>query len=138
MYRRLGVKRLKQERKLIRFAPKVGTKFYPGELQSKTAFFEQWIWNTLAEAPYGSFSLLLEVSVQIEKTRKGEPFEIIKAKFAEDENLWDVKQLLIGSKENEIPGYPADLENLRSRLHISRDTISERERRMGLQVEGGS
>ena len=138
IYSRLGVRRLNQGKKWIRIAPRWGFKFDPGELQSKILIFEEWIRNTLAEAPNGTFSPLLNVSVDTEKPKNGEPFEILKAKFTDDKNLWDVKALLIGSKMKEIPGYPAELEKQRTHLHISRDAISERERRLGLQVEGAS
>ena len=137
IYSRLGVKRLNKGRKCIRFAPRYGTKFEPDQLQSKIADFENWIKKTIADVPQGTFSQLMEVSVELEQPRNGDPsFEIAKAKFAEDKNLWDLKQLLIGAKEFELPGFPVELENLRSKMHISRDTMSDRERRLGLQTEG--
>ena len=79
----------------------------------------------------------MDVRLEMEYPRNGAaPFEILKANFADDKHLWDVKQLLIGSKDNELPGFPVELENLRSQLHISRDSISEQERRLGLNSEG--
>ena len=87
--------------------------------------------------PHGTFSQLLDVRLDMEHQRNGAtPFEILKANFTYDKHLWDVKQQLLGSKDNELPGFPVELENLRSQLHISRDSISEQERRLGLNSEG--
>ena len=134
----MGITCLKQGKRFLRFAPRYGTKFDRGLLHSKITNFENWIKKTLSDVPQVKFPQLLGVRLEMEQPRNGEtPFEILKARFADDEHLWDIKQLLIGSKENEIPGFPVELENLRSKIHISRDSISEQERRLGLNSEGG-
>ena len=98
---------------------------------------EKWIKDTLAEASCGRFPKLLDVNLALEKPKNGESFEILRATFENEANLWEVKQLLIGSRNYELPGFPNELVSLRTRIHVSRDAVSEKERRLNLQVEGG-
>ena len=46
----------------------------------------------------------------------------------DDEMMWDIRYLIMGSKLNMLPGFPRELNGLRSKLFVSRDGISERKR----------
>ena len=46
----------------------------------------------------------------------------------DDEVMWDIRYLIMGSKLNMLPGFPRELNGLRSKLFVSRDGISERKR----------
>ena len=65
----------------------------------------------------------------------GEPFDVLLVKFHIDESLWDdevmwdIPYLLMGSKLWKIPGVPAGLNDIREKLYISRD--GERGRKVG-------
>ena len=48
-----------------------------------------------------------------------------------DEVMWDIRYLLMGSKMNKLPGFPSVLREVKQRIYISRDGISERERKLG-------
>ena len=98
---------------------------------------EKWIKDTLAEASSGTFPKLLNINLELEIPKDGEPFEILRATFENETNLWDVKQLLIGSRNYELPGFPNELVSLRTRIHVTRDAVSEKERRLDLHGEGG-
>ena len=73
-------------------------------------------------------------------TRKEHPpaaeaFDVLWAKFEFDDNdwddevMWDIRYLLMGSKLDKLPGFPAELNDIREKLYITRDGISERGRR---------
>ena len=55
----------------------------------------------------------------------------MKAGGWDDEVMWDIRYLLMGSKLDKIPGFPAGLNDIREKLYISRDGSSERDRRAG-------
>ena len=48
-----------------------------------------------------------------------------------DEVMWDIRYLLMGSKMSRIPGFPSELSCAREMIYISRDGDSEGKRRMG-------
>ena len=43
--------------------------------------------------------------------------------------MCDIRYLLMGSKLDKLPGFPAELNDIREKLYITRDGISERGRR---------
>ena len=47
----------------------------------------------------------------------------------DDEVMWDIRYLLMGSKLGKLPGFPSELYDIREKLYITRDGISERGRR---------
>ena len=49
----------------------------------------------------------------------------------DDELMWDIRFLLMGLKLDKLPGFPLELNQIRDRLYISRDGISERLRSAG-------
>ena len=69
-----------------------------------------------------------------EHPRGGEPFDVLWAKFEfddtmwDDEVMWDIRYLLMGSKLDKLAGFPAELSDIREKLYITRDGISERSR----------
>ena len=75
------------------------------------------------------------VTKEIEHPQVGEPFEVLWAKFEFDENMydeevmWDIRYLLMGSKMDRLPGFPSELTSVRDNIYISRDSASERRRR---------
>ena len=70
-----------------------------------------------------------------ERPQGGEPFEVLWAKFdfddgiEDDEVMWDIRYLLMGSKMEKISGFPVELADIREKLYVTRDGISERGRR---------
>ena len=44
----------------------------------------------------------------------------------DDEVMWDIRYLLMGSKMDKLPGFPSELRNVQDKLYISRDEISEK------------
>ena len=66
----------------------------------------------------------------------GEPFDVLWVKFEFDDNvwddevMWDIRYLLMGSKLDKISGFPMELRDIQDKLYISRDGFSERERKM--------
>ena len=74
---------------------------------------------------------------EIEKPKVGDQFEVLWVKFDfdetmwNDEAMWDIRYLLMGSKMDRFPGFPLELSQVRGKIYISRDGDSERKRRMG-------
>ena len=74
---------------------------------------------------------------EMEKPQVGDPFEVLWVKFDFDDNMWndqviwDIWYLLMGSKIDRLPGFPTELNRVRDMIYISRDGDSERKRRMG-------
>ena len=109
----------------------------PGLLSEKIPEIERWIKDTLDQANLGSVPKDFTVVTEEERPRLGEPFEVLWVKFQIDESLWDdevmwdIRYLLMGSKLWKIPGFPAGLNDIRENLYISRDGSSEKDRRVG-------
>ena len=47
----------------------------------------------------------------------------------DDEVMWDIRYLLMGSKLDKLPAFPAELNDIREKLFVTRDSISERGRK---------
>ena len=48
----------------------------------------------------------------------------------DDEVMWDIRYLLMGSKMEKLPGFPIELADIREKLFVTRDGVSERGRRV--------
>ena len=70
-----------------------------------------------------------------ERPQGGESFDVLWAKFEfdegieDDEVMWDIRYLLMGSKMEKLPGFPAEMADIREKLYVTRDGFSERRRR---------
>ena len=95
----------------------------------------KWIRETLSQAKLNLTLTKFSIVEEIEKPQSGDPFEVLWVKFEFEENMWDdqvmwdIRYLLMGSKLNKLAGFPCELRNLRENIFISRDSISERMRR---------
>ena len=74
------------------------------------------------------------VSSRKEHPPGGDPFDILWVDFEfkneqwDDEVMWDIRYLLMGSKLDKLPGFPVELFDIREKLYVTRDGISERGR----------
>ena len=95
----------------------------------------KWIHETLSQAKLQSSPTNFSVVQESEKPQRGDPFDVLWVKFEfeeavwDDEVMWDIRYLLMGSKLNKIAGFPRELHNLREKILISRDSNSERVRK---------
>ena len=135
--RRLGIKLRNNRRHQIRIAPMRDSGIRPGLLSEKVCEVERWIRDTLGQARSGSLPKKFTVVSEKEKPQMGEPFDVLWVKFDfdddtwDDELMWDIRFLLMGSKLDKLPGFPLELNQIRDKLFISRDGISESSRRAG-------
>ena len=73
----------------------------------------------------------------MERPHVGNSFGVLRVKFDFDENMWDdevmwdIRYLLMGSKLDKLPGFPTELRSVQDKLYISRDGVSELKRRVG-------
>ena len=136
-YARLGVQVKNTDRNLIRIAPMRRTDFPEGLLKKKIEVVKGWIKNTLGQAKLNPLPKDFSVFHGMERPHVGNPFEVLRVKFDfnenmwDDEVMWDIRYLLMGSKLDKLPGFPSELRNVRDKLYISRDGMSEMKRRMG-------
>ena len=137
-YARLGVQVMNNKRNIIRIAPMRGSNFPEGLLSKKIDVVKGWIKNTLGQAKLNPLPNDFSVFQSLERPHIGDAFEVLHVKFDFDENMWsdevmwDIRCLLMGSKMDKLPGFPSELRNVRDKLYISRDGISERKRRRRL------
>ena len=107
-----------------------------GVLAKKADCIRNWIRKTLQKAKLSSTINDVNVLPSMEKPRQGEKFGVLWAEFTfedemwDDQVMWDIRYLLMGSKLGKIPGFPIGLEELRKKIFISRDGQSERERKI--------
>ena len=135
--RRLGIEPLYRKRNSIRIAPMKGSNLPPGILAKKVQCFREWIIRTLQKAKLSSTYSNVNVLSSLEKPMKGDMFEVLWAEFKfeedwDDQVMWDIRYLLMGSKLGKIPGFPPELEEVRGKIFISRDGHSERGRKSGV------
>ena len=134
--RRLGIEPINNRINSIRIAPMKGSELQPGMLAKKVDCFRDWITSTLLRAKLSSVHKGVSIVPSLEKPRDGDRFEVLWAEFKfeqeswDDQVMWDIRYLLMGSKLGRIPGFPAELEEIREKIYISRDGYSERDRRM--------
>ena len=136
-YARLGVQVKNTDRNLIRIAPMRGSDFPEGLLSKKIDVVKGWIKNTLDQAKLNPLPKDFSVVHGMERPHVGNPFGVLRVKFDFDENMWDdevmwdIRYLLMGSKLDKLPGFPTELRSVQDKLYISRDGASELKRRVG-------
>ena len=97
---------------------------------------EKWIRETLRCVKSSSLPKAFSVYPASERPRGEEPFDVLWAKFhfdnglLDDEVMWDIRYLPMGSKLEKLPGFPIELADIREKLFVTRDGVSERGRRM--------
>ena len=133
--RRLGMEPFNNRRNSIRIAPMKGSDLQIGALAEKVDCFRDWIVTTLQKAKLSSTPNDINVLPSMEKPMHGDKFEVLWAELTfeddmwDDQVMWDIRYLLMGSKLGKIHGFPIELEKLRERIFISRDGQSERGRK---------
>ena len=134
---RLGVELSNIRRDQIRIAPVMGSNLEKGLLSEKILGFEKWIEDTLSQVKSAALPRKFAIQPVVENPQVGEPFDVLWVKFEfddkvwDDEVMWDIRYLLMGSNLNKISGFPMELRDIQDKLYISRDGFSERERKMG-------
>ena len=134
---RLGIKFKNVRRHQIRIAPMKESGIQKGLLYEKISEVERWVRDTLGQATSAGLPKKFTVIPEKEKPQIGDPFDVLWVKFKfdddtwDDELMWDIRFLLVGSKLDKLPGFPLELNQIRDKLYISRDGISERLRRAG-------
>ena len=114
-----------------------GSNICSGLLSEKIENVKSWIKDMLSRARLSAQPSGFTVVAGKEKPQVGEPFDVLWVKFEfddgmwDDEVMWDIRYLLMGSKLNKLRGFPLELEDIREKLYISRDGISERRRSSG-------
>ena len=135
--RRLGVEPVNNRRAHIRIAPMKGCDMRKDFLSQKIDAVSKWIKNTITHAKLNPIPVNFSVVKGMENPKVGDPFEVLWVKFDfddclwNDEVMWDIRYLLMGSKMDRLPGFPPELSGARETIYISRDGDSERRRRMG-------
>ena len=131
---RLGIVSENERRNQIRIAPMRGSNLSPNALSGRISEVEKWIRDTLRCVKSRNMPRTFSVTHRKEHPRDGEPFDVLWAKFEfdnigwDDEVMWDIRYLLMGSKLDKLVGFPAELCDIREKLYITRDGISERGR----------
>ena len=134
---RLGIEPLNNRRAHIRIAPMKGSDMPKSFLWDNIEAVEKWIKNTMSLAKLNPVPVNFTVVREVEKPQVGDPFEVLWVKFDfdeimwNDEVMWDLRYLLMGSKMDRLPGFPSELSEAREWIYISRDGGSERKRRGG-------
>ena len=134
-YHRLGVKPRNHKWNHIRIAPVKDCSMKKDFLLDKVDIVEKWIRNSLSQAKLNPTPIKFTVTKEIEQPQIGKPFEVLWAKFQfedsnwNDEVMWDIRYLLMGSKMDRLPGFPSELIGVRDCIYISRDSVSEGKRR---------
>ena len=104
-------------------------------LADKILHVEKWIRDTLSQAKSVALPKTFKVIPEKETPSMGNSFDVLWVRFEfgesewDDDVMWDIRYLLMGSKMNKIYGYPVELRDIREKLYISRDGFSERGRR---------
>ena len=123
-----------EARNRIRIAPMRGSNLSPKALSGRVSEVEKWIRDTLGRVKSRNMPKKFSITPKREHPRGGEPFDVLWAKFEfddmmwDDEVMWDIRYLLMGPKLDKSAGFPAELHDIREKLYITRDGISERGR----------
>ena len=113
--RRLGIESKNNRRNHIRIAPMRGTKMPPNFLAGRINEVEKWIRNTLGCVKSAKMPKAFKVSARKEHPQVGDPFDVLWVNFEfndemwDDEVMWDIRYLLMGSKLDKLPGFPLGL-----------------------------
>ena len=116
----------------LRIAPSRGSKLNPGFFKKKLTGITNWVTAAIQEARKASFPKLVDVAIEVEKPKDGDPFEMVWVKFEGHENLWDLKYMMMGIKMGRFAGFPKELADWANKLYVSRDRRSENERRASI------
>ena len=133
---RLGIDFKNHRWNQIRIAPMRGSNLGENVLSGKIKEVEKWIRETLRCVKSSYLPRAFSVYPASECPRGGEPFDVLWAKFdfddglEDDEVMWDIRYLLMGSKMEKLPGFPIELADIREKLFVTRDGFSERGRRV--------
>ena len=133
--KRLGIISNNSKRNQIRIAPMRGSNIPPNVLAGKVIEVEKWIRDTLFCVKSKVMPISFSVLPRKEHPQGGVPFDVLWAKFEfedelwDDEVMWDIRYLLMGSKLDKLPGFPAELFDIHEKLYVTRDGISERDRK---------
>ena len=133
--RRLGIDSRNNWRNQIRIAPMRGSNLPDKVLAGRISEVEKWIRDTLRCFKSSAMPRKFNVVPRKEHPQSAEAFDVLWVKFEfddkdwDDEVMWDIRYLLMGSKLDKLPGFPAELNDIREKLYITRDGISERGRR---------
>ena len=98
----LEIKNFKQNWR--RIAPMKNSKITSGLLSEKIPEVQRWVKDTLDQANLGSVPNNFTVVPAKESPKLGEPFDVLWVKFIidesrwDDEVMWDIRYLLMGSK----------------------------------------
>ena len=136
-FRRLGVEPQNNKRAYIRIAPMKGCDMPKSFLSQNIEAVRKWIKNSISQAKLDPTPINFSVVKATEKPQVGDPFEVLWVEFGfgeemwNDEVMWDIRYLLMGSKMDRLPGFPSALKCVREMIYISRDGDSERRRRRG-------
>ena len=125
----LGVVVLNRRKNWLRITPSRIHKFDPGFFKKKLEGIKEWVNAAIQGAPKARFPKLLGMDIELEKPRDGEPFEMVWVKFDDDENLWNLKFMMLGVKLGRFAGFPKNLFGHEKNLYVSRDRSSWGERR---------
>ena len=131
---RLGIESKNFRRNQIRIAPMRGSDMPLDLLAGKIVEVEKWVRDTLRCVKSGALPKTFNVTSRKEHPPVGDPFDIFWVDFDfndelwDDEVMWDIRYLLMGSKFDKLPGFPFEIYDIREKLYVTRDGISERER----------
>ena len=132
--RRLGIEPINNRRNQIRIAPMRGSDLPRNFLAGKIVEVEKWVRDTLRCVNSSAMPKTFNIIPRLEQPRIGDPFHVLWVNFEfddtmwDDEVMWDIRYLLMGSKLDKQPGFPTELYDVREKLYITRDGISERGR----------
>ena len=126
---RLGAVVLNRRINCLRITPSRGSKLNPGFFKKKLTGITNWVTAAIQEAPKASFPNLVDVVIEVEKPKEGDPFEMVSVNFDGHENLWDLKFMMMGVKMGRFAGFPKELADWGNKLYVSRDRGSENGRR---------
>ena len=124
---RLGIEVKNHRRNQIRIAPVKGSNMEPGLLSGRIREVEKWIKDYFSQVKSVALPRKFTIKPEVERPQIGEPFDVLWVKFGfdndqwDDQVMWDIRYLLMGSKLNKLPGFPNELSDIREKLYISRD-----------------
>ena len=113
-----------------------GSNLGENALSEKIKEVEKWIRDTMKCVKSSSLPRAFSVYPARERPLGDEPFDVLWANFEfedgleDDEVMWDIRYLLMGSKMEKLPGFPVELAEIREKLYVTRDGFSERERKV--------
>ena len=131
---RLGIESKNIRRNQIRITPMRGSDMPPDLLAGKIVEVEKWVRDTLRCVKSGAMPKNFNVSSRKEHPPVGDPLDILWVDFEfknepwNDEVMWDIRYLLMGSKSDKLAGFPVELFYIREKLYVTKDSISERGR----------